>query len=82
MPNEVFPGKIVASRSMCYCCFDTLIDALQRTSTSTSTTTSTNTNNNLSSSFPSNSEFREQLSMLHNTSEATPIVEKERNDIP
>jgi len=40
MPNEVFPGKIVASRSMCYCCFDTLIDALQRTSTSTSVNTS------------------------------------------
>jgi len=41
MPNEVFSGKIVASRSMCYCCFDTLIDALQRTSTSTSASANT-----------------------------------------
>jgi len=29
MPDEVFPGKIVASRSMCYSCFATLIDSLQ-----------------------------------------------------
>mmetsp|Transcript_46744 Transcript_46744/g.50431 ORF Transcript_46744/g.50431 Transcript_46744/m.50431 type:complete len:389 (-) Transcript_46744:31-1197(-) len=46
---------------------------------SNSSTSTRNNKNNLS--FPSDSEFREQLTVLHDTSE-TPAVKKERNDIP
>merc|ERR1712238_400863 len=75
LSSELTPfAEIRREREEFYCSTST------STNTNTTSTTTTNNNKNNHLSFPSDQEFREQLSMLHDTNE-TPIVKKEQNDI-